>query len=160
MTARGAEAEQVGSKQLHSSAADAAVFTEKRWCGRRELNPHRPCGPTDFLTNCGFRRPRPRAIGAKAGLWSGLSLHRAPARGRGLGAARLVSTPSRRKFPSRLGSGLPSPACAGSPEFGQFCIAGSLKRGWCGGRESNPHSPCGPRDFKSLASTSSATPAY
>jgi len=30
---------------------------------------------------------------------------------------------------------------------------------WCGGWESNPHGPCGPRDFKSLASTSSATPA-
>ena len=30
---------------------------------------------------------------------------------------------------------------------------------WCGGRESNPHVPCGTRDFKSLASTSSATPA-
>jgi hypothetical protein len=33
------------------------------------------------------------------------------------------------------------------------------KNKWCGGRESNPHSPYGPRDFKSLASTSSATPA-
>jgi hypothetical protein len=30
---------------------------------------------------------------------------------------------------------------------------------WCGGRESNPHVPYGTRDFKSLASTSSATPA-
>ena len=30
---------------------------------------------------------------------------------------------------------------------------------WCGGRESNPHVPLGTRDFKSLASTSSATPA-
>ena len=33
------------------------------------------------------------------------------------------------------------------------------KRDWCGGPESNRHGPCGPRDFKSLASTSSATPA-
>jgi hypothetical protein len=32
-------------------------------------------------------------------------------------------------------------------------------KGWCGGPESNRHGPCGPRDFKSLASTSSATPA-
>src|SRR6266849_4175213 len=30
---------------------------------------------------------------------------------------------------------------------------------WCGGPESNRHGPCGPRDFKSLASTNSATPA-
>jgi len=35
----------------------------------------------------------------------------------------------------------------------------TVRKEWCGGRESNPHSPCGPRDFKSLASTSSATPA-
>ncbi len=33
-----------------------------------------------------------------------------------------------------------------------FCL-------WCGGPESNRHGPCSPRDFKSLASTSSATPA-
>src|SRR4026207_944220 len=30
---------------------------------------------------------------------------------------------------------------------------------WCRGRESNPHGPCGPTDFKSAASPSSATPA-
>ncbi len=30
---------------------------------------------------------------------------------------------------------------------------------WCRGRESNPHGPCGPADFKSAASPSSATPA-
>ena len=30
---------------------------------------------------------------------------------------------------------------------------------WCGGPESNRHVPCRTRDFKSLASTSSATPA-
>ena len=33
------------------------------------------------------------------------------------------------------------------------------QKNWCGGRESNPHFPEGKRDFKSLASTSSATPA-
>ena len=27
------------------------------WCGRRDLNPHGPCGPTDFLALYGFRRP-------------------------------------------------------------------------------------------------------
>jgi hypothetical protein len=30
---------------------------------------------------------------------------------------------------------------------------------WCRGWESNPHGPCGPRDFKSRASASFATPA-
>ena len=25
------------------------------------------------------------------------------------------------------------------------------RKAWCGGRESNPHSPCGPRDFKCYA---------
>jgi hypothetical protein len=28
-------------------------------------------------------------------------------------------------------------------------VAVSISKNWCGGRESNPHSPCGPRDFKS-----------
>ena len=55
--------------------------------------------PTDFRTSFGFRRPS-EARRAKEGSWSGLSLHPAPAPGcvrtnRGLGAARLVSTPSR-----------------------------------------------------------------
>ena len=57
--------------------------------------------PTDFRTSFGFRRPS-EAQRAKAGSWSGLSLHPAPAPDasgqaviRGLGAARLVSTPSR-----------------------------------------------------------------
>jgi hypothetical protein len=27
------------------------------WCGRRDLNPHGPRGPTDFRTVYGFRRP-------------------------------------------------------------------------------------------------------
>ncbi len=27
------------------------------WCGRRDLNPHGACAPTDFLTIYGFRRP-------------------------------------------------------------------------------------------------------
>lgn len=24
------------------------------WCGRRDLNPHGPCGPTDFLATTAF----------------------------------------------------------------------------------------------------------
>jgi len=42
---------------------------------------------------------------------------------------------------------------------GAMAVPVSPTNEWCGGRESNPHGPCGPRDFKSLASTSSATPA-
>src|SRR6266403_2212420 len=45
---------------------------QEKWCGRWELNPHGPCGPADFLTGYGFRRPD------NAGLRSGLSLHLAP----------------------------------------------------------------------------------
>ncbi len=35
----------------------------------------------------------------------------------------------------------------------------NIRKNWCGGPESNRHVPYGTRDFKSLASTSSATPA-
>ena len=42
------------------------------WCGRRDLNPHGPCGPTDFHTFYGFRR---RPTLSQWGLVSGLSLH-------------------------------------------------------------------------------------
>ena len=69
--------------------------------------------PVDFLTLCGFRRPLRR------GLESGLSLHRATDIIRGLGAARLVSTPSRSIAP-----GLARDChLTGFPEFEQFCIA-------------------------------------
>jgi len=46
--------------------------------------------PVDFLTRYSFRYPQPRS----RGLESGLSLHHLPEIFRGLGAARLVSTPS------------------------------------------------------------------
>src|SRR5208282_4928278 len=44
-----------------------------------------------------------------------------PRKIRGLGAARLVSTPSRLEFSDRAWLGI---AISGFPEFGQFCIAG------------------------------------
>jgi hypothetical protein len=72
-------------------------------------------------------------------LWSGLSLRRVPAWSRELGAARLVSTPSR-----------PGPGLArdchftGFPEFEQFCIPGF---------------PRSTQALKSVASADSATPA-
>ena len=62
---------------------------------------------------------------------------------RGLGAARLVSTPSRTERSVRAWLGI---AISGFPEFGQFCIAGF---------------PASTQDFlKSVASANSATPAW
>jgi hypothetical protein len=63
--------------------------------------------PADFLTVYGFRRPEVDLSGGfTPGLRSGLSLHHPPEELRSLGAARLVSTPSRLCL-SGLGSGLP-----------------------------------------------------
>jgi len=59
-----------------------------------------------------------------------------------------------RLLPKSLPSGAEEPG-SGS---GQAVI--TVRKEWCGGRESNPHSLCRPRDFKSLASTCSATPAH
>ena len=62
---------------------------------------------------------------------------------RSLAAARLVSTPSRRKPSVRAWLGI---AIAGFPDFGQFCIAGF---------------PASTQVLlKSVASASSATPAW
>jgi hypothetical protein len=44
-----------------------ATATES-WCGRKDLNPHGPCGPTDFLARYGFRRPCILAAGF--GVWT------------------------------------------------------------------------------------------
>jgi len=32
-------------------------YKNEDWCGRRDLNPHGACTPTDFLTLYDFRRP-------------------------------------------------------------------------------------------------------
>ena len=79
-------------------------------CGRLDLNRHRPFGPTDFLTNYGFRR-RPSGV---CGLDYPFTLASA------LGAARLVSTPSPRE-PWGLARDC---HVKGFPEFEQFCIGG------------------------------------
>lgn len=66
--------------------------------------------PVDFLTRYSFRCPRRlrASLHANAGLGSGLSLHHIADNVCNLGAARLVSTPSRPEaFPAGLGSGLP-----------------------------------------------------
>jgi hypothetical protein len=73
-----------------------------------------------FMPTAAFAARARRCRAPACGLWSGLSLHRLPML-RGLGAARLVSTPSRRKFSVQAWLGI---AISGFPEFGQFCIAG------------------------------------
>ena len=59
-----------------------------------------------FMPSTAFAARTGRFEALTSGLRSGLSLH-PPPKIRGLGAARLVSTPSRRRIPSGLGSGLP-----------------------------------------------------
>ena len=82
----------------------------KNWCGRGDLNPHRPCGPTDFLAATAFAAAIRR-------LRSGLSLHHSP------------MCPGGRCCPSSLYT-FPSRGLArdchfkGFPEFGQFYVAG------------------------------------
>jgi hypothetical protein len=80
------------------------------WCGRRELNPHglAACG---FSYHFGFRRP------AQCGFV--VRTIPSPFPSRGLGAARLVSTPSRMCLRAWLGI-----AIAGFPDFEQFYAAG------------------------------------
>ena len=76
--------------------------------------------PADFHTVYGFRRPdvRPLEAHARFAVWTIPS----PSSGkiRSLGAARLVSTPSR-LVSLRAWLGI---AISGFPEFEQFCIAG------------------------------------
>jgi hypothetical protein len=62
------------------------------WCGRRDLNPHGPCGPTDFHTLLRLSPP-PTAFAMGFGVWT--IPPPCPDLIRVLGAARLVSTPSR-----------------------------------------------------------------
>jgi hypothetical protein len=75
------------------------------WCGRPESNRHRPFGPTDFLTSYGFRRLAwARSRFGSFVVWTIPSPLRLRTVAFALGAARLVSTPSRVRG---LGSGLP-----------------------------------------------------
>jgi hypothetical protein len=66
----------------------------KHWCGRWESNPHEEKSPEDFHTDCGFRRPDAAFWNTcvRFAVWTIPSP--SPAKRRGLGAARLVSTPS------------------------------------------------------------------
>src|SRR5438094_8149400 len=93
----------------------------KIWCGRWESNPHEEKSPEDFHAVYGFRRPDADALQHSrpvCGLDYPFTISR---KVRGLGAARLVSTPSRLYLFRRAWLGI---AIAGFPEFEQFCIAG------------------------------------
>ena len=97
-----------------------SLLSPWEWCGRRDSNPHEPLSSTDFRTVYGFRRPdaafeAPRQV---CGLDYPFTV---PRKIRGLGAARLVSTPSPEEYSFRAWLGI---AISGFPEFGQFCIAG------------------------------------
>jgi hypothetical protein len=77
--------------------------------------------PADFHTVYGFRRPNVKTLGgAHAGFAVWTIPSPSPGTIRSLGAARLVSTPSR-LVSVRAWLGI---AILGFPEFEQFCIAG------------------------------------
>src|SRR2546423_15181377 len=77
-----------------------AVPGDKGQCGRRDSNPHERLSSADFLTGYGFRRP-----GALAGFAVWTIPSPCPAEP-GLGAARLVSTPSRLEGSGRAWLGI------------------------------------------------------
>jgi hypothetical protein len=111
----------------------------RQWCGRPDLNRHSSFEPRDFLTTSAFAAA-PRRVGAFGSfvVWTIPS----PWRARALGAARLVSTPSRQRFGWRAWLGI---ACYRFPRIWAVLHL----------RFPEGHSTC----FKSLASTSFATPA-
>ena len=86
---------------------------EKRWCGRRGSNPHEPLQALRIFMPLRLSPP-PSSV-------RGLDYPFTVRSGSGGGAARLVSTPSRRKPSVRAWLGI---AISGFPDFGQFCIAG------------------------------------
>ena len=110
----------VDPRECAQNLSDLIGDWPRVWCGRWESNPHGH-KPNGFSYHFGFHRRPPPIIG-KGRLWSGLSLHRAPANRR-VGAARLVSTPS--AMLSRYGLARDR-HLTGFPEFEQFCIAGFL----------------------------------
>ena len=80
------------------------------WCGRGDLNPHCPAAS-------GFSyQPQLSLPPFRRSLWSGLSLHHCVI---ALGAARLVSTPSRHQMPGLARDR----QLQGFPEFERFCAS-------------------------------------
>jgi len=110
------------------------------WCGRGDLNPHGPCGPTDFRTRLRLSPP-PLSCRRVLGLDYPFTVSRMCFRLSG--AARLVSTPSR-------------PECSGRAWLGIAMLQGSPNL-------SSSASPVSLRALKfalkSDASADSATPA-
>ena len=77
------------------------------WCGRPDLNRHRPCGPTDFLTTTAFAAShRAFALSSVRGLDYTFTVAFASVKASAVGAARLVSTPPRRTFVRRIWLGI------------------------------------------------------
>ena len=91
---------------------------DRGWCGRRGSNPHSLAG-NGFSYRFGFRRRRAAGAGVR-GLDYPFTL--AGARWPAVGAARLVSTPSRQRAaaPAGLGSGSASAGPEAFPEFERF----------------------------------------
>jgi len=88
------------------------------WCGRRDLNPHGPCGPTDFLTQLRLSPP-PTALAMGFGVWT------IPSPCPDLAPGVRCCPSSLYTFPAVLGPGLARDRhVTGFPEFEQFCIAG------------------------------------
>jgi hypothetical protein len=107
-----------GREQVSRFCPGAKRQSERRWCGRGDLNPHEPCGSTDFLTVYGFRRLVCRAD--KFAVWTIPS----PCSGR---SPEIRCCPSSLyTFPadsSRLGLARDCQS-KGFPEFGQFYFVG------------------------------------
>src|ERR1700686_1585964 len=82
-------------QHLQARLIDDSIGLLARWCGRPDLNRHSSFEPRDFHTTSAFAASpgRVRAFGSFV-VWTIPS----PWRVRALGAARLVSTPSRRLF--------------------------------------------------------------
>jgi hypothetical protein len=87
------------------------------WCGRRDLNPHGPCGPTDFHTRLRLSPP-PTAFAMGFGVWT------IPSPCPDLAPGIRCCPSSLYTFPARFRPGLARDRhVIGFPEFEQFCIA-------------------------------------
>ena len=90
-----------------------AQETGQEWCGRRDSNPHEP-----KLNGFSYRlrlSPPGRGVLKRARQVCGLDYpFTVPRKNRGLGAARLVSTPSRLEVSLRAWLGIAIPAFAGT----------------------------------------------
>jgi len=88
------------------------------WCGRRDLNPHGPCGPTDFHTLLRLSPP-PTAFAMGFGVWT------IPSPCPDLAPGVRCCRSSLYTFPAVFGPGLARDChVTGFPGFEQFCIAG------------------------------------